>query len=119
MSESVLTVEPTGECRGGLIIVHEVWGLSDHMRDLAARFGREGYKVIAPNLMEGTDIEKVATPELQRDYFSPDEAVRSAAQPKLRQLFTPIHAPEFAAKTLSSIKDYFETLYQDPVVKQQ
>ena len=33
-----------------LILVHEIFGLNDHIRDVARRFANEGYAVIAPDL---------------------------------------------------------------------
>lgn len=34
----------------GLVIVHEIFGLNDHIRDVARRFANQGYAVIAPHL---------------------------------------------------------------------
>lgn len=33
-----------------VVIIHEWWGLTDHMKDLALRFAREGYAALVPNL---------------------------------------------------------------------
>jgi carboxymethylenebutenolidase len=38
----------------GLVLVHEIWGLAPHIKDVADRFAREGFVVIAPDLM-GSD----------------------------------------------------------------
>jgi carboxymethylenebutenolidase len=40
-----------------VILIHEWWGINDHIRDLASRYAREGYVCIAPDLFRG----KVAT----------------------------------------------------------
>ena len=45
--------EPEGQPKGGLIVIHEVWGLVDHTRDVADRFAAEGYLVLAPDLLPG------------------------------------------------------------------
>jgi carboxymethylenebutenolidase len=42
-----------GELRPGLIVVHEWWGLNDHIKDIAGRFASEGYVVLSPDLYEG------------------------------------------------------------------
>ena len=42
--------EPGGATRAGVVVVHDVWGLSDHTRDLARRFAAEGLAALAVNL---------------------------------------------------------------------
>ncbi len=37
----------------GLILLHDDWGLTDHMRALAHRFAEVGYYVMVPDLFEG------------------------------------------------------------------
>ena len=43
---------PTGPTaqRPGLLILHEWWGLTDHMKDLARRFAQEGFAALVPDL---------------------------------------------------------------------
>ncbi|HET9529696.1 MAG TPA: dienelactone hydrolase family protein [Blastocatellia bacterium] len=41
------------ERRPGLIVIHEWWGLNDHIKDIAGRFALEGYIVLAPDLYDG------------------------------------------------------------------
>lgn len=36
-----------------LIVVHEWWGLNDHIKDVANRFANKGFAVLAPDLYEG------------------------------------------------------------------
>lgn len=38
--------------RGGLVICHAIWGVTPHLRDLAATFAAEGYEVLVPDLFE-------------------------------------------------------------------
>jgi len=42
-----------GAERPGLILVHEWWGLSDHIRGIADRFAQAGFGVLAPDLYQG------------------------------------------------------------------
>jgi carboxymethylenebutenolidase len=103
--------EPKGECKGGILLIHEVWGLSDHIKDVADRFAKQGYLVFTPNLLSDTDIEERLTPELQKDLFNP--AKRNESQPKLRELMAPLHSPEFARIAIDKIKICFDFLYKE------
>jgi carboxymethylenebutenolidase len=51
--EGYLTSEGGDESRPGLIVVHEWWGLTDHIKEIADRFAAEGFVVIAPDLYGG------------------------------------------------------------------
>jgi carboxymethylenebutenolidase len=47
---------PNGQPRrGGLIILHAMWGVTPHIRNLCDQFAAEGYDVLAPSLMERHD----------------------------------------------------------------
>jgi len=105
--------EPEGETKGGIIVIHEVWGLNDHTKDIADRLAREGYLALAPDLLSDT-IDVDAAGALQEDYFNPDPEKRNEAQPKLRGLMTPMHNPSFGADTLAKIKGCFNCLYSQP-----
>lgn len=50
---------PETTVRGAIIVVHEVWALNNHTKDIADRFAREGYIALAPDLLSDfLDIEK-------------------------------------------------------------
>src|SRR2546426_296253 len=36
-----------------IILIHEWWGINDHMRDIAGRYAGEGYLCLAPDLFRG------------------------------------------------------------------
>ena len=36
-----------------IILIHEWWGINDHMRDIAGRYAKEGYTCVAPDLFRG------------------------------------------------------------------
>lgn len=105
---------PNSEIRGGLIVIHEVWGLTEHIKDVTDRFAAQGYLAYAPNLLSGTDIEAHVTPELQQDLFNPEK--RNEVQPKLRELMAPIQSPEFARLTLDKLQVVFDNLYDEQKV---
>jgi carboxymethylenebutenolidase len=96
--------EPQGEVRGGLIVIHEIWGLVDHIKDVADRFAAEGYVVVAPDLLSHVGVDAHIGLELQKVMSSPDERVRSEGQPRLRQATSAMYAPEFAAWAVPALK---------------
>lgn len=47
---------PNGQPRrGGLVILHAMWGVTPHIRQLCDDFATEGYEVLAPSLLERQD----------------------------------------------------------------
>lgn len=44
---------PPTEANAGVILIHEWWGINDHIRDLAGRYAKEGYVCVAPDLYRG------------------------------------------------------------------
>jgi len=43
----------------GIIVVHEAWGLEDHIRDVSDRMARAGFVVIAPDLYDGETASSI------------------------------------------------------------
>lgn len=41
----------------GLILIHEWWGLNEHVKDLTRRFAEQGYAVLAPDLYDGSSTK--------------------------------------------------------------
>ncbi len=48
--------------RPAVVIIHEIFGVDAHIRQVARRFAAEGYVAAAPNLFTG-EIEQVLTPQ--------------------------------------------------------
>lgn len=44
--------QPSGTVRGGLIIIHEAFGINDHIRSVVDSFATQGYLSIAPALYD-------------------------------------------------------------------
>ena len=44
---------PHSEASAAVILIHEWWGINDHIRDLAGRYASEGYLCLAPDLYRG------------------------------------------------------------------
>lgn len=61
-------VPAQGERRGGLVLVHEIFGVTDHIREQCAEFAAEGYEVLAPHLFERVE------PGCELGYSGPDWA---------------------------------------------
>lgn len=41
--------------RGGLVILHAIWGVTPHLRDLADQMAERGYETLVPSLMDRDD----------------------------------------------------------------
>lgn len=41
--------------RGGLVILHAIWGVTPHIRELSDTLAEQGYEVIAPALLDAAD----------------------------------------------------------------
>ena len=47
---------PEGKARGGVVLIQEVWGLSNWIRSVADRWARHGYLTIAPAMFDRVDF---------------------------------------------------------------
>ena len=65
---AVYHVMPRGERRGGVVLVQEIFGVTDHIRDLCDDYARDGYEVLAPALYDREH------PGFEADYTGPDFA---------------------------------------------
>jgi carboxymethylenebutenolidase len=48
----VYHVEPTGARRGGLVLIQEIFGVTEHIRECCDSFADEGYEVLGPSLYD-------------------------------------------------------------------
>ncbi len=46
-----------------VVVIHEIFGLSDHIKDVANRFASQGYVALAPQLFSRQDLKPILTPE--------------------------------------------------------
>jgi carboxymethylenebutenolidase len=101
--------DPEGEPRGGVVVIHEVWGLVDHIRDVADRFAAAGYLAVAPDILSNAGVPPEIGQELQRLMFGADDEARAAAQPRMREALSVAHSPEYAewaVDVLTQVVDY-------------
>jgi carboxymethylenebutenolidase len=50
------------DAQPGVVVIHDVWGLSDHYRDLARRLAADGFAALAVNLYRRTPEPKISDP---------------------------------------------------------
>ncbi len=48
---------PQKEPTATVVMIHEWWGINDHIRDIAGRYAKEGYLCVAPDLFQGKVAE--------------------------------------------------------------
>jgi carboxymethylenebutenolidase len=71
---AVYHTKPSGKRRGGLVLIQEIFGVTDHIRELCDEFAADGYEVLAPALFDREH------PGFECDYTGPefDRAVELA-----------------------------------------
>jgi carboxymethylenebutenolidase len=45
-------VAPQGTRKGGVVVIQEIFGLSDHVKEMTERFGADGYEAVAPSMFD-------------------------------------------------------------------
>ena len=50
------------EPRPAVIVIHEIFGLTDHIKDVAERFAAQGYVVLAPHLYSRPGLAEILSP---------------------------------------------------------
>ena len=43
--------------RGGIVMLHAIWGVTPHIRQLSDSLAQQGYEIIAPSLMDAADAD--------------------------------------------------------------
>ncbi len=110
--------------RPAVIVVHEIWGLDDHIRDVTRRFAEAGFVALAPDLytgpwreamrpdriMAGMQFLRQAPPEIQRDPSSMGALVderpadEAAALRTLMRVMTPQQRQTFARDLRGAVR---------------
>ena len=102
--------EPAGELRGGLILIHEIWGLVDHIKQVADRFAAQGYLVLAPDLLSGAGITPEVGAELMRLRTNASQEEQTRLQPVMREKMAPLEAPEYAVWAVAALRGCLDYL---------
>src|SRR4051795_13440453 len=65
----VYHVEPKSARRGGLVVIQEIFGITDHIKQVSDGYAYDGYEVLAPPLFDREDpgfIAGYSPGEMQR-----------------------------------------------------
>lgn len=95
----------------GVILIHEIWGLNQHIQDVSDRLSNEGYIVVAPDLLKETGVVEKFTPDLFSDLSDPQKA--ESAREKMMSIMAPINSPVFVSSTIDKIQEWFNFLEKD------
>ena len=106
----VYRAEPSGKSLGVVVLIHEIWGLVEHIRQVADRFAASGFTVIAPDLLSSVGVTPKIGVELMSMMIEPDEEKRLAHQTYLRESLAPVRAPEFAEVALGMLTAVVDAL---------
>jgi carboxymethylenebutenolidase len=56
---TVYVDRPVEDANTAVLLIHEWWGINQHIRDLARRYTQEGYNCVAPDLFRGRVAQDV------------------------------------------------------------
>jgi carboxymethylenebutenolidase len=112
----VYVARPAGEPIGGLVLIHEIWGLVGHITDVADRFASEGWLVAAPDILSHGGVAPALGAELFAVMNSDDEEARAAAQPRMRDAMAGMRAPEYADWAIAALRATVDWLIEQPGV---
>jgi len=73
---AVYHARPEGDRRAGLVLIQEIFGVTDHIRELCDEYAADGYEVLSPALFDREH------PGFESDYSGPqfERAVELARQ---------------------------------------
>jgi carboxymethylenebutenolidase len=87
--------------RGGVVMLHAIWGVTPHIRALSDSLAEQGYEVIAPNLIDAADAPFV-TQDLQPEILDARMAMGKATGwglttlPRVQACIDALAGPVFA-----------------------
>jgi len=109
----VYRAEPEGEPRAAIIVIHEIWGLVDQIKGVADRWAAEGYLAVAPDILSQVGVTPEVGEELSWAMRHPDEAMRTALQPRMREALAPAREPAFAARAVAQLRGIVDALVEE------
>lgn len=100
--------------KGGLIVIHEIWGLVDHIRDIADRFAAQGWVAAAPDILSRAGMKPDLGEELLAIMAGDDEQAKTEVQPRMREAASPMRSPEYGAWAVASLQKVLDYLDEQP-----
>ncbi len=93
---AVYHVQPVGTRKGGLVLIQEIFGVTDHIRELCDEYAADGYEVLSPALFDREH------PGFEADYTGADfdRAVQLA-----RELHPFLQSLDDAQTCIDALKD--------------
>ena len=95
-------VAPDDARHGGLVLVHEIFGITEHVRELCDNFAADGYEVIAPNFFDRLEPDFAASYDAEDvakgarySQETPWDQVQGDIQAAVDALEGPIHVTGF------------------------
>lgn len=107
---------PEGPVRGGIIVIHELWGLQEQTRRVADQFASAGYVAFAPDVLTQAGIDPVTGAELERLRYEGTDEERVRAQPRMRDALSAARAPENTAWVVKALIATADALVAVPEV---
>jgi carboxymethylenebutenolidase len=90
--DAYLAKPETREPRPGIVVIHDIFGLAKHTKDVARRFVRQGYVALAPHLYSRPSLARVLT------WDRAHEAMRFRSSIPPEKLSDPAFVQEQASK---------------------
>jgi carboxymethylenebutenolidase len=107
--QTYLARPDTAEPRPAIIVIHEIVGLTEHIKQVADRFADAGYVAFAPNLFSRPGLAEVMTPDnvaeamrlmmrVPREKWADQASIQQAAaqlSPEKREMLHRVYATMF------------------------
>lgn len=107
------------QCHGAVLLLHDIWGLTDHIKSVADRLAKTGYYVMAPELLFMTPEKRASATEMHKGLVSVEPQERNEAMRKFQTLLNSTQTPQFESLTLSRLEACFAYVYNQPFVRQK
>lgn len=109
-----LATPPEGTAvKGGIVVIHEIWGLVDQIRSVADRFALEGWVAAAPDVLSRAGMQPDLGEELLAIMAGDDAEAKNEVQPRMREAASPMRSPEYGAwavGALSKVVDHLDEI---------